>query len=63
MRSCFDGYLTEKCSGCPFWADGTDDRGIDCAIPAPIMSCPAFAKAYKEDEEKRKRREAENENN
>lgn len=50
MRNCLEGYLTEKCQGCPFLADGTDDRGIGCAIPAPIMKCPAFAKMCKEEE-------------
>lgn len=50
MRSCLEGYLTEKCSGCPFWLDGTDNRGIGCNIPAPIMDCPAFAKMFKEEE-------------
>lgn len=50
MKNCWDGYLTEKCANCPFWADSTDDRGIGCAIPAPIMGCPYFAKMFNEQE-------------
>ena len=48
-KSCLDGYLTDKCAGCPFWSDGSDDRSIGCNIPAPIMRCPAFAKMYDEE--------------
>lgn len=54
MKSCLDGYLTEKCANCPFWDDGTDDRGIGCAIPAPIMECPYFYKMFNEREAQRK---------
>ena len=49
-KSCLDGYLTEGCSTCPDWADGTDDRGIGCACHFPIDQCPHFAKMMKEDE-------------
>jgi len=48
MKNCLEDYLTDKCGGCPFWCDGTDDRGIGCAIPAPIMSCPFYAKMIRE---------------
>lgn len=49
MRNCLEGYLTESCENCPFWADGTDERGIGCAIPVPIMSCPYFAKVCEQE--------------
>ncbi len=52
MKNCLEEYLTDKCAVCIFWADGTDDRGIGCAIPAPIMECPAFAKMYAEETKK-----------
>lgn len=50
MKNCLEEYSTEKCESCPFWADGTDDRGIGCAIPAPIMDCSCFAKMFNERE-------------
>ncbi len=53
MKNCLEEYLTDECNRCPFWTDGTDDRGIGCAISAPIMLCPAFAKMYQEEESKR----------
>lgn len=46
--------FTEGCGTCPFWADGTDNRGYGCAIPAPIMACPYFSKMYEEEEKKAK---------
>lgn len=54
MKNCLEEYLTEKCANCPFWADGTDNRGIGCVIPAPIMYCPYFAKMFNEQETQRK---------
>lgn len=57
MKNCLDGYLTEECANCLFWADGTDDRGIGCAIPAPIMDCSYFAKMFNEREAQRKMEE------
>lgn len=50
MKNCLVEYLTEKCVNYPFLADGTDDRGIGCAIPAPIMGFPYFAKMFNERE-------------
>lgn len=50
MLNCFEGYLTPACKTCPDWADGTDGRGLGCACHFPIMHCPHFAKACKEEE-------------
>lgn len=44
-RNCLEEFLTDKCEHCPFWEDGSNGR-VGCAIPAPIMACPAFAKMY-----------------
>lgn len=55
MKSCFDGYLTDHCSQCPDWADGTDGRGIGCGTRFPIDWCPYFAKMFKEEEMKRQK--------
>lgn len=49
-RSCLDGYLTDGCKDCPYWADGTDNRGIGCACCFPIMECPYFADMVKREE-------------
>lgn len=46
--------FTEGCSNCPFWADGSDDRGYGCAIPVPIMECPYFRKMCEAEEAKQK---------
>lgn len=55
-RNCFDGYLTEECKNCEFWADGSDmKKGIGCMYPGPIDNCEAFAKAYEEEEERIRR--------
>ena len=45
-KSVLNGYLTDKCEKCPFWADGTDERGLGCAIPFPIIECPFFRKIF-----------------
>lgn len=53
MLNCLEGYLTPGCSSCPDWADGTDpSRGFGCACNFPIMECPHFAKAYREEDKK-----------
>lgn len=46
--------FTKGCKTCPFWANGEDDRGYGCAIPAPIMECPHFRKMCEEEERKQK---------
>lgn len=50
MLNCLEGYLTPACKTCPDWADGPDERGYGCACHFPIMDCPHYAKAYKEEE-------------
>ena len=50
-NNCFDGYLTHDCDKCPYWRDGSDDS-IGCAIPLPIMYCPAFKETELNSEEK-----------
>ena len=42
--------FTEGCEHCPFWADGSDNRGYGCAIPAPIMECKYFRQMYEKEE-------------
>lgn len=49
MKNCFEGYLTPECEKCPYWADGSDNKGIGCATPYPIMWCKAFAKMCEEE--------------
>lgn len=55
MRSIFDGYLTDSCSKCEYWADGTDDRGFGCAIPFPIMWCGPFAEMFEKEQNQKVR--------
>ena len=47
--------FTEGCANCPFWLDGSDNRGYGCGIPAPIMECQYFRKMYEEEEAKNKK--------
>lgn len=49
MNNCFEGFLTEHCEGCPWWADGTQGKGLGCATPFPIMACPHFKEMYDND--------------
>lgn len=55
MKSCFDGYLTEECKTCSFWADGRGDS-VGCAVPFPIGDCPAFARMADKEEKKARER-------
>lgn len=51
-KSIFDGYLTDHCSNCPFWSDGTNPKlfGYGCAVPYPIDCCPYFHAMMEEEE-------------
>lgn len=49
VRNSSDGYLTEGCEHCPFWSIG---NVTGCCVPAPIMTCPCFAKLCTEEQEK-----------
>jgi hypothetical protein len=50
-KSCFDGFMTEGCSKCEFWRDGTDEfHSTGCAYPGPIMHCEDFAKHCEKNE-------------
>ena len=44
--------FTAGCKNCPFWADGSDNRGYGCAIPVPIMECKYFREMYEKNEKK-----------
>lgn len=57
MPNCLNGYLTPECKDCPFWLDGSDEKGYGCGAPFPISHCPSFEDLMNEYEQKAKKGE------